>query len=71
MGSGSASLRGRSRLPQIPSRRPRGLRILRNCRRGPLTAEELADALERAAERSAAGAVWQTLREQGDWDWMS
>nr|WP_325183185.1 TetR family transcriptional regulator [uncultured Oscillibacter sp.] len=36
-----------------------------------LTPEELADALERTAEKSAAGAVWQTLREQGDWDWMS
>lgn len=30
--------------------------------------EELADALERAAERSAAGAVWQTLWERGEWD---
>lgn len=30
--------------------------------------EELADALERAAERSVAGAVWQTLRERGEWD---
>lgn len=30
--------------------------------------EELADALERAAERSAAGAVWQTLRERGEWN---
>ncbi|MCI9610122.1 MAG: TetR family transcriptional regulator [Oscillibacter sp.] len=30
--------------------------------------EELADALERAAERSAAGAVWHTLRERGEWN---
>lgn len=30
--------------------------------------EELADALERAAERNAAGAVWQTLWERGEWD---
>ena len=34
-----------------------------------LPPEELADALERAAERSAAGAVWQTLREKGEWNW--
>lgn len=31
---------------------------------------ELASALERAAERSAAGAVWQTLWERGEWDQM-
>nr|WP_325212666.1 hypothetical protein [uncultured Oscillibacter sp.] len=30
--------------------------------------EELADALERAAARSAAGAVWQTLLERGEWN---
>lgn len=30
--------------------------------------EELADALERTAERNAAGAVWQTLWERGEWD---
>lgn len=29
--------------------------------------EELADALERSAARSAAGAVWQTLWERGEW----
>lgn len=34
-----------------------------------LPPEELADALERAAEKSVAGAVWQTLRERGEWDW--
>lgn len=34
-----------------------------------LPPEELADALERAAERGAEGAVWQTLRERGEWDW--
>lgn len=34
-----------------------------------LPPEELADALERAAERGTAGAVWQTLRERGEWDW--
>lgn len=33
-----------------------------------MSPEELADALERAAERSAAGAVWQTLWERGAWD---
>lgn len=33
--------------------------------------EELADALERAAERSAAGAVWNTLRERGEWNEMA
>lgn len=33
-----------------------------------LPPEELADALERAAERSAAGAVWHTLRERGEWN---
>lgn len=36
-----------------------------------LTPEELADTLERTAEQSAAGAVWRTLREQGEWDWTS
>ena len=35
-----------------------------------LPPEELADTLEQAAERSAAGAVWQTLRERGEWNWM-
>ena len=30
--------------------------------------KELADTLERAAERSTAGAVWQTLRERGEWN---
>lgn len=34
-----------------------------------LSPEELADALERAADRSAAGAVWHTLRERGEWNW--
>ena len=45
------------------------LSMLESWIRGGLTLapEELADALERTAERSAAGAVWQTLREQGDW----
>ena len=33
-----------------------------------MSPEELADALERAAERSAAGAVWQTLQERGEWN---
>ena len=35
-----------------------------------MSPEELADALERTAERSAAGAVWQTLWERGEWDQM-
>ena len=35
-----------------------------------LRPEELADALEQAAERSAAGAMWQTLQERGDWNPM-
>lgn len=35
-----------------------------------LPPEELADALERAAERSAAGTVWQTLRQRGEWNQM-
>lgn len=30
--------------------------------------EELADTLERAAQRSAAGAVWRTLQERGEWN---
>ena len=34
-----------------------------------LPPEELADALERAVERGTAGAVWQNLREQGEWNW--
>lgn len=34
-----------------------------------LPPEELADALERAASRSAEGAVWRTLRERGEWNW--
>lgn len=34
-----------------------------------LSPEELADALERAADRSAAGAVWHTLRKRGEWTW--
>lgn len=34
-----------------------------------LTAEELTDALERTVERSAEGALWQTLRERGAWSW--
>ena len=33
-----------------------------------MSPEELADALELAAERSAAGAVWQTLQERGGWN---
>lgn len=33
----------------------------------PLTPEEIADSLERTTERSAEGAVWRTLREQGTW----
>ncbi len=33
-----------------------------------MSPDELADALERTAERSAAGAVWQTLWERGEWD---
>lgn len=32
-----------------------------------LQAEELADALERTAEQSAAGAMWRTLWERGEW----
>lgn len=39
-------------------------------RGGAMSPEELADALERTAERSAAGAVWQTLWERGEWDQM-
>lgn len=35
-----------------------------------LRAEELADALERAVEQSAAGAMWQTLWERGEWNPM-
>ncbi|WP_325201125.1 hypothetical protein [Oscillibacter sp.] len=35
-----------------------------------LRPEELADELERTTERSAAGAVWQTLQEQGEWNQM-
>ena len=35
-----------------------------------LPPEELADALERAVERGAEGAVWQTLRERGEWNGM-
>lgn len=35
-----------------------------------LRPEELADALEQAAERSAVGAMWQTLQERGDWNQM-
>ena len=38
--------------------------------RAAMSPEELADALERTAERSAAGAVWQTLWERGEWDQM-
>ena len=34
-----------------------------------LTAEELTDALERPVERSAEGALRQTLRERGAWSW--
>lgn len=33
-----------------------------------LRAEELADALDRTAEQSAAGAMWQTLWERGVWN---
>lgn len=33
-----------------------------------LTPEEVADSLERTVEQSAAGAVWQTLRERGEWN---
>ena len=49
------------------------LSLLEGWIRGSLTLEpaELADTLERAAERSAAGAVWQTLQEQGESDWIS
>ena len=36
---------------------------------GALPPEELADALERVAERGVEGAVWQTLRERGEWCW--
>lgn len=35
-----------------------------------LQAEELANALERVAEQSAAGAMWQTLWERGEWNQM-
>lgn len=35
-----------------------------------LPPEEIAASLERAVERNAAGAVWQTLRERGTWNWM-
>ena len=34
-----------------------------------LPPEELADALEQAVERGTAGAVWQNLRERGEWNW--
>jgi len=35
----------------------------------PLPPEELVASLERTVERSTAGAVWQTLRERGEWNW--
>jgi len=35
----------------------------------PLGAEELVAVLERTVERSTAGAIWQTLRERGEWNW--
>jgi len=35
----------------------------------PLPPEELVSSLERTVERSEAGAVWQTLRERGEWNW--
>lgn len=35
-----------------------------------LPPEEIAASLERAVERNTAGAVWQTLRERGTWNWM-
>ena len=34
-----------------------------------LTPEELLAALEGVVNRSTAGTVWQTLREQGNWSW--
>ena len=34
-----------------------------------LTPEELVAALEGVVNRSTAGTVWQTLREQGNWSW--
>jgi len=39
--------------------------------RGGLTmsAEEIVTSLERTVERSTLGAVWQTLRERGEWNW--
>jgi len=35
----------------------------------PLPPEELVAGLERTVERSTAGALWQTLRERGEWNW--
>lgn len=39
--------------------------------RGTLTVppEEIVATLEGVVERSTAGTLWQTLREQNDWDW--
>lgn len=34
-----------------------------------LTPEEITASLERIVEQSAAGAMWQTLRERGEWNW--
>jgi len=47
------------------------LSILESWVRGslPLPPGELIAALEQTVERSAAGAIWQTLRERGEWNW--
>lgn len=34
-----------------------------------LSSEEIASSLEWIVEQSAAGAMWQTLRERGEWNW--
>ena len=44
------------------------LSLLEGWIRNGLPPEELADALERAMERGMEGAVWQTLRERGEWN---
>lgn len=46
------------------------LSLLESWIRGGLTMppEEIAGALEQTVKQSAAGAVWQTLQERGDWN---
>lgn len=73
-----AYYRGRCGVPPDQAEEERALRcersvllsLLESWIRGgtALGAEELADALERAAERSAAGAMWRTLWERGEWN---